>query len=66
MRWARSLDPVANPSSTARSTSDQKSVHGAAGIGWQPKVKFAGLVKMMVEADLELADRERYLVARAR
>ena len=33
-------------------------------LGWRPKVKFAELVAMMVEADLELADRERYLMAR--
>jgi GDPmannose 4,6-dehydratase len=37
-----------------------------AALGWQPKVKFGGLVQMMVEADLELADRERYLVSRDR
>ncbi|HEX7476998.1 MAG TPA: GDP-mannose 4,6-dehydratase [Polyangiales bacterium] len=29
-------------------------------LGWQPKVRFEGLVKMMVEADLELAAREKY------
>ena len=28
-------------------------------LGWQPKVKFKGLVEMMVEADLELAEREK-------
>lgn len=27
-------------------------------LGWKPKVDFAGLVAMMVEADLELAERE--------
>jgi GDPmannose 4,6-dehydratase len=27
-------------------------------LGWRPKVDFAGLVKMMTEADLELAERE--------
>jgi GDPmannose 4,6-dehydratase len=29
-------------------------------LGWQPKVRFEGLVKMMVEGDLELAAREKY------
>jgi GDPmannose 4,6-dehydratase len=38
----------------------------AAALGWKPKVKFSGLVQMMVESDLELADRERYLGARKR
>jgi len=28
-------------------------------LGWEPKVKFKELVKLMVEADLELAQRER-------
>jgi GDPmannose 4,6-dehydratase len=28
-------------------------------LGWRPKVDFAGLVRMMVEADLELAEREK-------
>jgi GDPmannose 4,6-dehydratase len=27
-------------------------------LGWQPRVKFEGLVELMVEADLELAERE--------
>jgi GDPmannose 4,6-dehydratase len=27
-------------------------------LGWEPKVKFKGLVEMMIEADLELAQRE--------
>jgi GDPmannose 4,6-dehydratase len=31
-------------------------------LGWKPRVDFEGLVKMMVDADLELAQRE----ARAR
>ena len=29
-------------------------------LGWKPKVDFPGLVKMMIESDLELARRERY------
>ncbi len=29
-------------------------------LGWRPKVDFPGLVKMMIESDLELARRERY------
>jgi GDPmannose 4,6-dehydratase len=29
-------------------------------LGWKPKVDFRGLVKMMIEGDLELARRERY------
>jgi GDPmannose 4,6-dehydratase len=29
-------------------------------LGWRPEVDFAGLVKMMIESDLELARRERY------
>jgi GDPmannose 4,6-dehydratase len=29
-------------------------------LGWQPQVDFPGLVKMMIESDLELARRERY------
>jgi GDPmannose 4,6-dehydratase len=28
-------------------------------LGWEPKVKFDGLVNMMVDADLELAEREK-------
>jgi len=28
-------------------------------LGWEPKVKFPQLVKMMVAADLELARKER-------
>ena len=35
-------------------------------LGWRPKVKFAELVRMMVEADLELAERERYVATRPR
>ena len=31
-------------------------------LGWQPKVGFAELVKMMVDSDFELAQRERTLV----
>lgn len=31
-------------------------------LGWKPKVQFAELVTMMVESDLELAQRERTLV----
>ena len=30
-------------------------------LGWEPKVKFRELVKMMVDSDLELARRERAL-----
>jgi GDPmannose 4,6-dehydratase len=30
-------------------------------LGWKPQVDFRGLVKMMVESDLELARRERFL-----
>ena len=30
-------------------------------LGWKPKVDFPGLVKMMIESDLELARRERYV-----
>jgi GDPmannose 4,6-dehydratase len=33
-------------------------------LGWQPRVDFEGLVRMMVEADLELAARERHLADR--
>ena len=31
-------------------------------LGWKPRCTFDGLVKMMVESDLELAERERTLV----
>lgn len=31
-------------------------------LGWQPKVNFKQLVKMMVDADLEKANREKVLV----
>ena len=31
-------------------------------LGWKPKVSFAALVDMMVDADLELAERERTLI----
>jgi GDP-D-mannose dehydratase len=34
-------------------------------LGWRPKVEIASLVEMMVEADLELADRERHSMARS-
>jgi len=30
-------------------------------LGWKPRVSFAGLVEMMVDADHELARRERVL-----
>ena len=30
-------------------------------LGWEPKVKFRELVKMMVDSDLELARREKAL-----
>jgi GDPmannose 4,6-dehydratase len=30
-------------------------------LGWEPKVKFHDLVKMMVDSDLELARKERAL-----
>ncbi len=30
-------------------------------LGWEPRVKFHDLVKMMVESDLELARREKAL-----
>jgi GDPmannose 4,6-dehydratase len=33
-------------------------------LGWQPKLTFEGLVAMMVDADLELAEREAHLAAR--
>jgi GDPmannose 4,6-dehydratase len=29
-------------------------------LGWKPKVDFRGLIRMMIESDLELARRERY------
>ena len=29
-------------------------------LGWYPQVDFRGLVKMMIEHDLELARREKY------
>jgi GDPmannose 4,6-dehydratase len=29
-------------------------------LGWRPKVDFPGLVKMMIESDLEQARREKY------
>ena len=32
-------------------------------LGWTPKVSFAELARMMVDADMELAERERTLVA---
>ena len=28
-------------------------------LGWQPKVDFEGLVNMMVDTDMELAEREK-------
>ena len=33
-------------------------------LGWSPKVTFQALVEMMVEADLELADEEKWVVVR--
>lgn len=30
-------------------------------LGWEPKVTFKGLVKMMVESDLQIAERERLI-----
>jgi GDPmannose 4,6-dehydratase len=30
-------------------------------LGWRPKVDFHGLIKMMIESDLELARRERFV-----
>jgi len=33
----------------------------AAATGWAPTVSFSGLVRMMVESDLELAQREQTL-----
>jgi GDPmannose 4,6-dehydratase len=35
-------------------------------LGWEPQVDFEGLVKMMVEADLEAAAREKHLADRER
>jgi GDPmannose 4,6-dehydratase len=35
-------------------------------LGWKPQVDFEGLVKMMVEADLEAAAREKHLADRER
>lgn len=35
-------------------------------LGWQPQVDFKGLVRMMVEADMELAAQERYMRDRKR
>src|SRR5258708_29276737 len=32
-------------------------------LGWEPEVDFAGLVKMMIENDLELARREKYALS---
>jgi GDPmannose 4,6-dehydratase len=29
-------------------------------LGWRPKIDFRGLIRMMIESDLELARRERY------
>ena len=29
-------------------------------LGWKPEVDFPGLVKMMIEHDLELARREKF------
>ena len=29
-------------------------------LGWKPEVDFRGLIKMMIENDLELARREKY------
>jgi GDPmannose 4,6-dehydratase len=29
-------------------------------LGWKPQVDFSGLVKMMIESDLDLARREKY------
>jgi GDPmannose 4,6-dehydratase len=34
-------------------------------LGWKPEVDFPGLVRMMVEADLELAQREAFLLRHA-
>jgi GDPmannose 4,6-dehydratase len=31
-------------------------------LNWEPKVDFKGLVKLMVESDLELAERESMLI----
>jgi GDPmannose 4,6-dehydratase len=33
-------------------------------IGWKPRVDFEGLVRMMVESDLELAAGEHHLASR--
>ena len=41
---------------------DAKKAHTT--LGWQPKVMFDGLVKMMMEADLELAEREAHMASR--
>src|SRR5207248_7890670 len=43
-------------------------LHGDAGkarkvLGWEPEVDFPGLVKMMIEHDLELARREKYALS---
>jgi GDPmannose 4,6-dehydratase len=32
-------------------------------LGWQPKVGFTGLVRMMIEADLRLAEQEEAVTA---
>jgi GDPmannose 4,6-dehydratase len=31
-------------------------------LGWEPRVKFAGLVEMMVDADIKEQEREKYLL----
>jgi GDPmannose 4,6-dehydratase len=33
-------------------------------LGWEPRVKFNGLVEMMVDADMELAEREKRSLGR--
>jgi GDPmannose 4,6-dehydratase len=33
-------------------------------LGWKPRIEFGELVRMMVEADIELAEREQYLARR--
>ena len=55
----RRVRPEVHPSLRGRGPPRRRDQHEV--LGWKPLVNFPGLVKMMVESDLELARREKYL-----
>jgi GDPmannose 4,6-dehydratase len=61
--WEKYVSTTRAMSARRGRTAHRQSRQGETQLGWEPKVKFKELVKIMTEADLELAKREAQIAS---